>query len=71
MALKIIGAGGPRTGTSSLKVALETLEFGKFYHMEWVFNIKHHVKYWKELYETGKTDFDALFDGFQSTVDFP
>lgn len=71
MALKVIGAGGPRTGTASLKVALETLGFGKCYHMEWVFNNTHHVKYWQELYETGKTDFDALFDGFQSTVDFP
>ncbi len=71
MALKVIGAGGPRTGTASLKVALETLGFGKCYHMEWVFNNTHQVKNWMELYETGKTNFDELFDGFQSTVDFP
>ena len=38
MALKVIGAGGPRTGTSSLKTVLEILGFGKSYHMEHVFS---------------------------------
>jgi len=71
MALKIIGAGGPRTGTASLKEALETLGFGKCYHMEWLFNHPEQLKYWHELYATGTTDFDSLFDGFTSTVDFP
>ena len=71
MALKVIGAGGPRTGTASLKVALETLGFGHCYHMEWVFNNTHQVKNWIELFETGTTNFDELFDGFQSIVDFP
>lgn len=71
MALKVIGAGGPRTGTASLKVALETLGFGKCYHMEWLFNHPDQLPYWHELFDTGSTDFDALFDGFQSTVDFP
>lgn len=71
MSLKVIGVGGPRTGTASLKMALEQLGFGKCYHMEWVFNHTEDVAYWKELYETGTTDFERLFDGFQSTVDFP
>ena len=71
MALKVIGAGGPRTGTTSLKVALEILGFGKCYHMEWLFNNPDETRYWVELFETGTTDFEAMFDGFQSTVDFP
>lgn len=71
MALKIIGAGGPRTGTASLKEALERLGFGKCYLMEWLFNHPEQLKYWHELYATGTTDFDSLFDGFTSTVDFP
>jgi hypothetical protein len=71
MSLKVIGAGGPRTGTASLKEALEILGFGKCYHMEWLFNHPDHLKYWVELFNTGKTDFDAAFDGFSSTVDFP
>jgi hypothetical protein len=71
MALNIIGVGGPRTGTASLKDALEMLDFGKCYHMDWLFNNPDEVKYWIELFETGTTDFDSLFDGFASTVDFP
>jgi len=71
MALKVIGAGGPRTGTASLRVALETLGFGKCYHMEGLFNNPEQIKYWHELFDTGSTDFDTLFDGFTSTVDFP
>jgi hypothetical protein len=71
MGLKVIGAGGPRTGTASLKTAFETLGFGECQHMESLFNRPHLVDYWVELFKTGKTDFDTLFDGFQSTSDFP
>lgn len=71
MGLKVIGAGGPRTGTASLKTALEIIGFGKCYHMEGLFNNPDQVKYWVELFETGTTDFDTLFEGYQSTVDFP
>lgn len=71
MGLKVIGVGGPRTGTTSLKDALEILGFGKCLHMESLFNDPDLVKYWVELFETGTTDFDTLFDGFQSTSDFP
>ena len=35
--LKVIGAGFGRTGTSSLKAALEELGFGPCYHMYEVF----------------------------------
>lgn len=71
MGIKVIGAGGPRTGTASLRQALETLGFGKCYHMEHLFNHPEQLPLWHELFETGSTDFDSLFDGFQSTVDFP
>jgi hypothetical protein len=71
MALKVIGAGLPRTGSASLKTALETLGYGECMHMETLFNNPQRVDYWVELFKTGTTDFDALFDGFQSTSDFP
>lgn len=71
MAIKVIGAGGPRTGTASLKTALEVLGFGKCSHMEGLFNQPDLVDYWVEFFETGKTDFDALFKDHQSTTDFP
>ncbi len=33
MTIKVIGAGQGRTGTASLKFALEQLDFGPCYHM--------------------------------------
>jgi hypothetical protein len=43
MALKIIGAGLGRTGTLSLKVALEQLGFARCYHMTEVLAHPEHV----------------------------
>ncbi|NNJ89545.1 MAG: sulfotransferase family protein, partial [Eudoraea sp.] len=34
MSIKIIGAGFPRTGTTTLKQSLETLGFNHVYHMK-------------------------------------
>lgn len=69
--IKVIGAGFGRTGTLTLKHALERLGFGKCYHMEELLANPHHVEYWKPLFEGKEIDFDALFKGYQSTVDFP
>jgi hypothetical protein len=44
--LSIIGAGFGRTGTLSLKVALEDLGFGPCYHMTEVFQHPEHAKEW-------------------------
>ncbi|MCB0665982.1 MAG: hypothetical protein KDC80_09185 [Saprospiraceae bacterium] len=71
MSLKIIGAGWGRTGTESLKKALEILDFGKCYHMLELLKDGKRVKYWEELIQNRNTDFEQLFDGFQSAVDFP
>ncbi len=71
MGLHCIGAGAPRTGTASLKTAFETLGFGECQHMESLFNRPHLVDHWVELFKTGKTDYQKLFEGFQSTSDFP
>lgn len=71
MALKVIATGLPRTGTSSLKVALQTLGFGPCQHMDNLFNAPHLVDQWIELFETGTTDFKLLFADFQSITDFP
>jgi hypothetical protein len=71
MALKVIGAGWGRTGTESLKKALEILEFGKCYHMFELIKDGKRVVYWEQLARGEKPDYDKLFDGFQSAVDFP
>lgn len=71
MTLKVIGAGFGRTGTKSLKVALEELGFGKCYHMEEVMRNPSHLGRWTEIMEGGKADWEALFNGYQSGVDWP
>jgi hypothetical protein len=71
MALQVIGAGWGRTGTESLKIALEQLGFDRCYHGFALFNDGQKLQYWKELHTKGTTDFEALFQGYQAAVDFP
>jgi hypothetical protein len=71
MAIKVIGAGWGRTGTESLKIALEQLGFSRCYHGFELFNEGAKLKYWKELHEKGSTNFDELFSVHQAAVDFP
>ena len=47
MALRIIGAGFGRTGTKSLKLALEQLGFGLCHPMEEVMSDPDQVPYWQ------------------------
>lgn len=71
MALKVIGAGLGRTGTLSLKLALEKLGFGPCYHaMELPIAEFRPVPLWVDAI-AGKPDWDAIFDGYQSTTDYP
>ena len=71
MAMEVIGAGFPRTGTTTLKMALEMLGFSKTYHFKDLFAFPEKVEYWNELEDTGSTNFDALFEGYVASVDFP
>ena len=69
--LKIIGAGFGRTGTLSLKVALEDLGFGPCYHMTEVFQHPEHAKEWLAAAKDQPQDWNKLFAGYQATVDWP
>jgi hypothetical protein len=71
MALKIVGAGFGRTGTLSLKSALERLGFGPCYHMFEVVERPAHIEMWHRLAFGGSMDWDLLFKDFQSAVDWP
>lgn len=71
MTLKVIGAGLGRTGTMSLKLALEALGFGPCYHMLEVFPRPHHVPVWHAAGRGEKVDWNTLFAGFNSAVDWP
>lgn len=72
MALEIIGAGFGRTGTESMKRALEFLGYAPCYHMYEVIPHKERYETWQGIYDgTIDPDWDAVFDGFKATVDWP
>ena len=69
--MKVIGAGFGRTGTLSLKVALEFLGFGKCYHMRSVIMRPKHIWVWHNAGKGKPVDWDFIFKNFNSTLDFP
>lgn len=71
MALRVIGAGVGRTGTNSLKLALERLTGAPCYHMVEVFRHPEHVPAWRASFEGREPDWNALFSGYAATVDWP
>ena len=71
MGLSVIGAGFGRTGTYSIKAALEQLGFGPCYHMDNVFSREDHLERWQAVANGEPPDWDALFEGHLSTVDWP
>ncbi len=71
MMLKAISAGFGRTGTMSLKLALEQIGFGPCHHMiEVIGNGEKQVPLWNDAL-AGKPDFDAIYQGYHSAVDWP
>jgi hypothetical protein len=71
MPLQVIGTGVGRTGTYSLKLALEQLGLGPCHHMEEViFNPQRHVPLWSQVVQ-GQPDWEAAYDGYHSAVDWP
>jgi hypothetical protein len=71
MTLDVIGAGFGRTGTMSLKVALEKLGFGPCYHMSEVFAHPEHVESWRAAAQGKEVDWEQIFGGYRATVDWP
>ena len=71
MSLEVIGAGFGRTGTMSLKVALEELGFGPCYHMIEVFEHPEHVSLWEAPIRGEPLDWEKIFGSYQAAVDWP
>jgi hypothetical protein len=71
MTLEVIGAGFGRTGTMSLKVALEELGFGPCYHMSEVFTHPEHIESWRAAAQGKPVDWEQIFGGYRATVDWP
>ena len=71
MALKVIGAGVGRTGTYSLKLALNQLELGPCHHMDEVLhNMPVQVPLWSAA-AAGEPDWSQIYQGYESAVDWP
>src|SRR5581483_5643355 len=71
MTLRVVGAGVGRTGTHSLKLALEQLLGAPCYHMLEVFGHPEHVPSWAAAADGSLTDWDAIFTGYGAAVDWP
>lgn len=69
--LKVIGAGFGRTGTLSVKAALEALGFGPCYHMTEVFRHPEHIAIWRAAQAGEAVDWEQVFTGYAATVDWP
>ena len=71
MTMHVIGAGVGRTGTYSLKLAVNQLGLGPCHHMEEVlFNQPVQVPLWAAAVN-GRPDWAAIYEGYQSAVDWP
>ncbi len=71
MALELIGAGMGRTGTLSLKAALERIGYGPCYHGIEVLVAPERGRLWLEQTQSGSHDWDGIFHGYRATVDWP
>lgn len=71
MALKVIGASFGRTGTESLKRALEMLGYAPCHHMYEVMPYPEQVAKWQAISDGATPDWDNVYEGFEAAVDWP
>lgn len=71
MTLKVIGPGFGRTGTKTVKLALEHLGFGPCHHMYEVFDDPPQVAHWQDFAAGKPVDFTEVFKGYRSQIDWP
>jgi hypothetical protein len=71
MTLSVIGAGWGRTGTMSLKLALEALGLGPCHHMVEVIRTPGQPELWTRAFEGEAQDWGELLKGYRACVDWP
>ncbi len=71
MTLKVIGTGFGRTGTDSMREALDILGFGPCHHMHEVIAHEHQKQMWRAKVQGAPLSWEELFAGYQSCVDWP
>ena len=69
--MRVIGAGLPRTGTLTQKLALEELGLGRCYHwVDVLAGLDREVELWDRALD-GEAPWEEVFDGCDCTVDWP
>src|SRR5262245_15530380 len=72
MTLRVVGAGLPRTGTHSLRIALEQLTGWRSYHMSVIPGHPFDLgESWNQALRGETSDWDYLFAGYGAAVDWP
>lgn len=71
MTLAVIGAGFGRTGTDSLRLALEMLGFGPCHHMRVLFESAEEMERWRAIGAGAKPEWSNVFEGWKSALDWP
>jgi len=71
MVLRVVGAGVGRTGTHSLKIALEQLLGGPCHHMVEMRGDPVQVRGWTDAIEHKPVDWPLLLDRYRAIVDWP
>ncbi len=71
MGLSVIGAGFGRTGTLSMKLALETLGLGPCHHMREAMANPGQTALWRAAARGEVADWDEAFAGYASALDWP
>ncbi len=71
MPLSVIGAGFGRTGTMSIKKALEQLGLGPCHHMEEVIKNPQQLPFWQNAAAGEPVNWDEVFKGYNCSVDWP
>lgn len=69
--MRVIGAGFGRTGTTSLKLALERLGFGPCHHMQEVLHRPEDMPTWERAARGEKIDWSTFMRPWGSSCDFP
>jgi hypothetical protein len=71
--MRVIGAGFGRTGTTSLKAALEELGFGPSYTLSEVFRNPKHLGFWEAAPSPAReeVDWEGFLAGYGVAVDWP
>jgi len=71
MGLAVIGSGFGRTGTKSIKEALEILGLGPCHHMYEVLDNPDQIPFWQAAVAGETVDWEQVFAGYNSQIDWP